>query len=150
MIFVKIEDFSGSIETVVFPSVLKLKPAVWQIDQILLIDGRLSDKDGMMKVLVNEAWEYDPNALPASFARKRRPEAQMTITVPAQANERVFTELKELLAQHPGTTRVLLTVQGDRRRTIETHFRVAQSPDLVRSVEALLGEHTIAMNRSEA
>ena len=149
MLFVKVEDFTGSIEAVVFPSVLKQKPAVWAVDAILLLDGRLSDKDGMIKVLVNEAWEFNPEALPRGFIRKAKPTARVTISVPAKADQRIFSTLKELLAQYPGDARVLLTVVGERPRTIETHFHVAQSPDLIRSIESLLGERSIAIARDE-
>lgn len=151
MLFAKIEDFTGSIEVVVFPSVLKQKPGVWTIDAIILLDGRLSDKDGMIKVLANEAWEFNPDDLPARFAAKAKPPAsRVTISVPAKAGQQIFSTLKELLAKHPGDTCVLLTILGERPRTIETHFRVAQSPDLIRSVETLLGDHSIAITRDES
>ncbi|MFH1171664.1 MAG: DNA polymerase III subunit alpha [bacterium] len=151
MIFVKIEDFTGSLEAVVFPSVLKQKPAVWQIDQILLLEGRLSDKDGTIKVLVNEAWAFDPEALPPQFVPRQpaaAPQVHITITVPAQTDTQLFGELKEVLARFPGETRVHLTVQGNRPRTIATHFRVAHSPDLVRAVELVLGTQAISVTRA--
>jgi DNA polymerase-3 subunit alpha len=146
MLFVKLEDLTGSIEAVVFPSILKQKPAVWQIDHILLVDGRLSEKDGMLKLLVNEAWEFDPAAPPAPFPTTPRDAAKrFAIVVPANAPRETFSQLKEVLAQHPGETRVILTIHGDQPRTIVTHFRIRHTPELVGSVTALLGENAVSI-----
>ena len=60
MLFVKIEDSSGSIETLIFPSLYKQNPPLWQEDKIVLVQGRLSDKDGEVKVLCRIAWEITP------------------------------------------------------------------------------------------
>lgn len=147
MIFVKLEDLSGSIELVVFPSVLKAKPTVWQQDAIVLIDGRLSEKDGSTKVLVNEAWEFSATALPPRFippSAVAAVRASVAISVPAMADRATFTRLKEVLGRHPGTTRVRLTVVGDHPRTIETNFSITYSQELVRAVESLLGTQAIA------
>ncbi len=55
MMFVKVEDVSGSGEVLVFPSVLKANPDLWKDGAMLGIYGRLSDKDGEKKVLVSVA-----------------------------------------------------------------------------------------------
>ncbi|MGC9048903.1 MAG: DNA polymerase III subunit alpha [Patescibacteria group bacterium] len=57
MLFVKLEDESGSIETIVFPSILKSKPNLWQENKIILLSGYLTDKDGVPKVIVGQAEE---------------------------------------------------------------------------------------------
>jgi len=45
------------IEVLVFPRVLAQNPSIWQEDKILMIRGRLSDKDGEPKILCEEAKE---------------------------------------------------------------------------------------------
>jgi DNA polymerase III alpha subunit len=55
MLFVKIEDVSGNAEVLVFPSVLKVNPELWKEGMMLGIYGRLSNKDGEMKMLVSVA-----------------------------------------------------------------------------------------------
>lgn len=134
MLFVRFEDLTGSVELLVFPSVLKLRPAVWQLDHILLLDGKISEKDGSAKIIVNDAWEYSPEAIPQHFAP-----SSFAISVPATANSNVFAELKNLLAKHPGATPVVLTVQGDRARTITTQYRVTVTDRFTVAVQKLLG-----------
>ncbi|MBI4137643.1 MAG: DNA polymerase III subunit alpha [Candidatus Sungbacteria bacterium] len=57
MLFVKLEDITGRTEVLVFPKTLAKNPAVWQQDKILIVRGRVSDKDGVPKVLCEDAVE---------------------------------------------------------------------------------------------
>ncbi len=57
MLFVKLEDVSARTEVLVFPKVLARNPGVWQLEKILMIRGRVSDKDGQPKILCEEAME---------------------------------------------------------------------------------------------
>lgn len=57
MLFVKIEDTSGNVELLVFPSLLKDTPHVWQEGRAVICQGRISDKDLEIKILVNKAAE---------------------------------------------------------------------------------------------
>ena len=51
MLFVEIEDITGRIEAIVFPNVLEKTVDAWQEEKIVLINGRLSDRDGNLKIL---------------------------------------------------------------------------------------------------
>lgn len=57
MLFVKLEDLTSRTEVLVFPKVLARNPTLWQEDKVLMIRGRLSDKDGTPKILCEEAVE---------------------------------------------------------------------------------------------
>lgn len=63
MLFVKIEDDSGGIEGIVFPSILQLRPNFWQENKIVLVSGRLTDKDGIPKIIVGQAEELIPDQI---------------------------------------------------------------------------------------
>ncbi len=58
MLFVELEDLTGKIEVLVFPSILERNPIVWQEGKIIILSGRLSDKDDQLKILCNEAKEF--------------------------------------------------------------------------------------------
>ena len=60
MLFVKIEDVSGNAEVLVFPSVLQENPDIWLEDTVVLVFGRLSDKDGEPKVLCESVRAISP------------------------------------------------------------------------------------------
>ncbi|MBI3442452.1 MAG: DNA polymerase III subunit alpha [Candidatus Sungbacteria bacterium] len=57
MLFVKLEDLTGKSEVLVFPKLLAKNPGVWQEEKILLVRGRISDKDSIPKILCEEAVE---------------------------------------------------------------------------------------------
>ncbi len=60
MLFVKIEDLTGNIEVLVFPSLLKENNLIWQEGKVLLCQGKLSDKDQELKLLCNKTIELSP------------------------------------------------------------------------------------------
>src|SRR3990167_6564855 len=57
MLFVKIEDMTGSLEILVFPSLLKENNLIWQEGKVVLCQGKLSDKDQELKLLCNKVME---------------------------------------------------------------------------------------------
>ncbi len=59
MLFVKIEDIRGSVEILVFPSLLKENNLIWQDGKVVLCQGKLSDKDQEFKLLCNKAVELN-------------------------------------------------------------------------------------------
>ncbi len=59
MLFVKVEDTSGSTELLVFPKVLKGMAEIWQTGKIIVAAGRVSDKDGEMKLICEVAKEIN-------------------------------------------------------------------------------------------
>ena len=57
MLFVKMEDTGGRTEVLVFPKILAKNPGLWQQEKVLIVRGRVSDKDGIAKILCEEAFE---------------------------------------------------------------------------------------------
>jgi len=57
MLFVKIEDLTGTIEILVFATILEKNPTIWQEGKIVMISGRLTDKDDQLKILCDDAEE---------------------------------------------------------------------------------------------
>ncbi|HBA36903.1 TPA: DNA polymerase III subunit alpha [Candidatus Falkowbacteria bacterium] len=62
MLFVKVEDASNSVELLIFPRLLKEAPELWRERAAIIIDGKVSEKDKEIKVLVNRAAALDPNS----------------------------------------------------------------------------------------
>ena len=59
MLFVMLEDTKGKIEVLVFPKVLERIGSVWEEERMIIAEGRLSDKDGVYKLIVDEAKELN-------------------------------------------------------------------------------------------
>jgi len=54
MLFVKIEDSVASTELLIFPTLLEKTPDLWQEGKVVLCQGKLSDKDQDIKLLVDK------------------------------------------------------------------------------------------------
>ncbi|MBU1131409.1 DNA polymerase III subunit alpha [Patescibacteria group bacterium] len=61
MLFVTIEDSSGNVEVLVFANVLEASRDLWQEDKIVIIAGKISDKDGVPKIICDKAKEVKTN-----------------------------------------------------------------------------------------
>jgi DNA polymerase-3 subunit alpha len=57
MFFTKLEDEKSSIEVVVFPSVLVRNPDAFQENKIILVEGRVDEKDGVPKIICENVEE---------------------------------------------------------------------------------------------
>ncbi|MFH1769502.1 MAG: DNA polymerase III subunit alpha [Parcubacteria group bacterium] len=54
MAFAWIEDMTSKIEVVVFPTVFDAQPEVFEENKVLIVNGRLNDKDGVPKFLAED------------------------------------------------------------------------------------------------
>ncbi|MCX6810034.1 MAG: DNA polymerase III subunit alpha [Candidatus Berkelbacteria bacterium] len=59
MVFAGIEDLSGKSEVLVFPKLLQENAELWQNDNILLVEGKISTKDNQIKILADKAEKFD-------------------------------------------------------------------------------------------
>ncbi len=66
MAFVKIEDVSANIELLVFPRTYRENLEIWQNTNIIMVRGRLSEKDHEHKFLVDSVALLNPNQAQAS------------------------------------------------------------------------------------
>lgn len=55
MYFVTIEDALGKMEILAFPKVVDQNPDIWQEEKVIIVKGKLSDKDGEFKLLADSA-----------------------------------------------------------------------------------------------
>ncbi len=59
MLFVKLEDASNTVELLIFPRLLKETPDLWVGGQAVIVEGKISEKDQDIKVLVNRVSALD-------------------------------------------------------------------------------------------
>ncbi|MEK7165184.1 MAG: OB-fold nucleic acid binding domain-containing protein, partial [Patescibacteria group bacterium] len=56
MAFVKLSDLTGSIELVVFPRTYAQNRALWGTDTVIVVKGKVDEKDNRMTILVEEVF----------------------------------------------------------------------------------------------
>ena len=57
MLFMKLEDLDDKIEVVVFPGIIEKNPAAFQENKIVLVSGRVDNRDGVPKLICEEIEE---------------------------------------------------------------------------------------------
>lgn len=132
MLFVRLEGIGGRIELIVFPSVLKENPSVWQEDRIVIVTGKVSDKDGVAKVITNSARPFDPTTQAPSLS-------SYIISLPERPTTKRLEELKSLFSRFPGTRQIQLKIRdGSKTQVISTKFMVSPSQEFEKELDSIL------------
>ncbi|MBX4191584.1 MAG: DNA polymerase III subunit alpha [Candidatus Doudnabacteria bacterium] len=129
MAFVDFEDTSGTIEVIVFPSLFAKYKDLLVDGKILLITGKLSEKDGEPKFLADELREFGQQNLPSE-------PTSITIKIPEAATDELFGALKQLFESAPGEMMVNLIIKEQK---VRTPFRVNFNDELKVKIKEILG-----------
>ncbi len=158
MLFVKIEDATTTVEVLVFPRLLKETDSLWREGQALIIEGKISEKDSEIKILVNRVAALDINEpqrsiddfkklLLAAGPVKRnfkngngngvvpqaiKPSPQpLRLILLKEMDAQGLEELRRVFAGYPGSDEVYfrITVAG-KNQIIKTAFKVSNNQGL--------------------
>lgn len=138
MAFLELEDLGGMVEVLVFPTLFQTAKDLLVGEKILIITGKVSDKDGETKFLANEIKEFAPGLPTANLPQS------VTIKIPANASEELFLELKKLFELFPGEIEVSLLIDDQK---IKTPFRVNLTDDLKNQIRGLLGHEVATISK---
>ncbi len=155
MLFARLEDPTGSIEVVVFPRVLAETGACWNVDTLLIVSGRVQEKDDELKLLVETAYEITAENVDEVAASSKKQgagnftatsaiEPSITIHLRASLSETILLRLRRIFDEHRGEIPVnfLFDDAGVERR-IRTDSRVSWSDEIVRQIEEVTGKGTV-------
>ncbi len=161
MLFVKLEDETGSTEALVFPRLLKETASIWAEGRAVVCQGKVSDKDNEIKLLANRAVriehgisDEDADNLLEGFRMngghntgethngKSRIEGSITLRIAHNISHEHFSRLKELLGAYRGRTKVYLRIDDGNGggKTIETAFQIAASDLIKLKIREAFGE----------
>ena len=151
MMFVHIQDTSGSLELLVFPRTYETTKEVWVVGSLVAVVGKTGDEEGDDKLFVEKAYTVTKATASglvqqlstgsaatslrqyagdfgASHANLiEQPDGSIEIKLSSSELADRSAKLKEVLSQHPGDKAVYLAV-GDKK--IKTSYRVALSIEL--------------------
>jgi DNA polymerase-3 subunit alpha len=138
MAFARIEDETGGIECVVFPSVFKESKSVWRKDRIVLVQGRLDSREERVSLLVENATmvKKEEGGLKSQEKNER-----IEILVPEAAAPDDFERVKALIRQNPGKTKISLVLLGGEEQVKEIllPLKIAFSSKVRDQLESILG-----------
>jgi DNA polymerase-3 subunit alpha len=137
MVFLRLDDLSGSLETVVFNSVYTAARELLQADRVLVVKGRVDHKEGETKLIALEIAPFEASA--------DKGEVRLRLDA-RRAPAGTIRELAEVVRRFPGEAEVLLELEtsgGPQVYAFGPEFRVRPEPDFHAEVKALLGEAAI-------
>jgi DNA polymerase-3 subunit alpha len=138
MVFLRIEDVTGGIETVVFNSTYDKARELCTTDRVLIVKGRIDRKEGETKLVALELAAFE--AVPE--LREVRLKIDAT-----KARAGTIRELAQLIKDFPGESPVyadLITSTGKKVYAFGPQYKVKPAPDFYAEVKMLLGESAVA------
>ncbi len=154
MVFVTLEDIGGKAEALIFPTVLEKTQELWVDGGTVIIEGKLSDKDGETKILADKAWQLTAELLDSfKAAPKAHRKAATNNADPSQANRVIinlppqFTkesvwQLKEALQTmvvENGIPVELSIPQRTQRVRLATQYRIKPTDENWQKIQQLVG-----------
>jgi DNA polymerase III alpha subunit len=168
MLFVKLSDFSGNVEVIVFPKLYKTKNELLVDGKMLVVFGEITDKDDTPRVIANNIWEIsqdsrdeikkilrdDGNFKVNNFRKFSTADGgqnnktaldsvgtnHVTIHYPMTATPEIAAKTKEVFLANPGDCAVFLRV-GD--KFIKTNFKIDLTEEFKKGVISVLGNGAI-------
>ncbi|MDX6452607.1 MAG: polymerase subunit alpha [Gaiellaceae bacterium] len=137
MVFLRMEDVTGGVETVVFNTIYEKARELCTTDRILIVKGRIDRKEGETKIVALELSAFE------SVPEKREVRLKIDATKAAAGT---IQELRRLIEDFPGESPVyadLTTSQGPKILAFGPNYKVAPAPDFYAEVKMLLGESAI-------
>jgi DNA polymerase-3 subunit alpha len=138
MVFLRLEDITGSVETVVFNQTYDKARELCTADRILIVKARIDRKEGETKLVALELTAFE--AVPD----KREVRLVIDATKAARGTIR---ELAQLIKDFPGESPVyadLITSQGKKVYAFGPQYKVKPAPDFYAEVKMLLGDSAVA------
>ncbi|MFY9580995.1 MAG: OB-fold nucleic acid binding domain-containing protein, partial [Gaiellaceae bacterium] len=138
MVFLRLDDVTGSAECVVFNSVYAAARELCTADRILVVKGRVDHKqEGETKLIAMEVSAFEAVT----------PRRDVTLKIDARlARAGIVRELATLVRDFPGDSRVHLLLQmteGTKELVLGPQYKVKPVPDFFAEAKALLGEAAV-------
>jgi DNA polymerase-3 subunit alpha len=139
MVFMRLDDLTGSTEVVVFNSVYGASRDLLEVDEVLVVKGRVDHKqEGETKLIAIEVTAFE-----ATPERRR-----VVLKVDgARAPAGLVRDLASVVKEFPGETPVFVSVsttEGEKTLALGPDYRVKPEPDFFAEVKSLLGEAAVA------
>jgi len=153
MLFVTLEDHTGVIEILIFPKLLVTTQHIWIEGTIVSIEGRVSDKDGEIKMLAENVNAINLDKIKNIATKKiktttqsefiiEHKEDKIILHLPHQPKLDLLDRLKNLFQKNPGQHTVHLHIKRQNKtQKIATQYSISYNEYIEDQIKLLLFEH---------
>lgn len=151
MAFFTLQDLTGTSEVLVFPKVMVQALPYLDLDRIVQVKGRVSDKDGERKIIAEEIKDIVSDELYTMALSEMQKNKQIVIHMQSIENQDALNSIKDLLVANPGNAQVYLNVgPGGNGKTIKTQSQVRISQELLQQLRRVPDVVTITDSLSDS
>ena len=138
MVFMRLDDLTGSTEVVVFNSVYGASRDLLEVDEVLVVKGRVDHKqEGETKMIALEVTPFE--------ATPERREVVLRVDA-TRAPAGLVRNLASVVREFPGEIPVIVAIStshGETTLALGPDYRVKPEPDFFAEIKSLLGEAAI-------
>ncbi len=134
-----LEDLSGSVETIFFPTVYQQVHELLEEDRVVVVRARVDHRDENLKLIALDAFEPDLSDALGTPVTVRLDVRQCTAPT--------VTQLKDILSRHRGHVPVHLELRGGQQPTVfklGDDFRVTRRPGLFGELKSRFGPEVVS------
>lgn len=156
MLFVKIEDSASEVECLVFPRLLEQTADLWQENELVVIEGKKSNKDSEIKILIDKAWRLKDiinnqidliqSSCEPTNGQDRPIKApaneKIVIHLSPEHNQEILLKLKNIFLSSPGSRPVYL-VSPAKDKKVRLNLQTNGSGELVKQIKDLIGQESV-------
>ena len=137
MAFATLDDDSGQIELVIFPTIYAKTKALWQNDQVVLVTGKV-DLKNRLTLILESALKPDDNPVAAKTPAGKPEAGKITLKLTHATPKEVMIKLNQLFQANPGSERLNLELEnGGQPKLVRLPFTV-KFEAIKHQVEALI------------
>ncbi|MCK4892240.1 MAG: DNA polymerase III subunit alpha, partial [Candidatus Pacebacteria bacterium] len=153
MVFAILEDLTGKIEALVFPKLLDENQEIWSEGNIVWVKGKLSDRDGVFKLLTEEIRKIDMNEA-KKYSENNKNENKghknfINIKVPQENSKEIMRKLSEILKfVQNGNCQVfnnIPSIDGNYQK-IKTSKDIKTSEEVIKKIKDIVGKVNMGYN----
>jgi len=152
MVFLNLEDQSGSIEALVFPKTLQRFGNLIELEKIVQMNGRLSEKDGEFKLIAEEIRELPNDDLYQMNVEDIELNSVVEIYLPEKVSRQTMDSMKAILTRFPGNASVNLLITdalGTPQKTMNTKMKVSFSDSMLQELRELKEISRVMVNNGK-
>ena len=151
MCFANIEDSRGHVEAIVFPGTFEKTRHLLVPGIMVIIVGKVSDKDGEIKIIADEIAELTDETLPTikselskkhlSSAREKENQKSVAIEISTTFSQELSQKLRSFFFRYPGRFQVYLKLLDEKSATtkrIRTRYRIDFNEAIQKQIEEIV------------
>lgn len=151
MAFFTLQDMSGSAEVLVFPKIMLNALPYLDLDRVVRVTGKISDKDGERKIIAEEVADIVSDEVYDLAISEMQKHKQLVIHMANAHDSDVLNQIKKLVTANPGNAQVYLSIgQNGTGKTIKTKSQVRISQELLTALQQVPDVITITDSISNA